>query len=236
MFISYIHNILDNEKLCKVHKLIDSARFVDGKISGGTERDKYNLELAPESNRYVDVLNVVEIAVRENLEFNLTAFPRYMTRPIISRYEKGMYYKEHVDLPVMGFMSGGRPANRGLAPVGANYVRSDLSMTLFLSPGDSYEGGELCFESPGQDLRTRVPAGSAVLYPTGARHQVAEVTRGVRLAAIFWIQTMFPVEAHRRAIHDAHRLVNLLSDQPDSPASLLAQENFYNLSRIFAEV
>jgi PKHD-type hydroxylase len=236
MFISHIHNILDADKLGKSQKLIDSARFVDGRISGGTERDKKNLELAPETDRYVDVLNIVEAAVRENMEFNLTAFPRFMTRPIISRYEVGMFYKEHVDLPVMGFMSGGKPANRGLSPVGANYVRSDLSMTLFLAPPESYTGGELCFESPTHVIRTKLPAGSAVLYPTGARHSVAEVTQGVRVAAIFWIQTMFPVEGERRAICDSHRLVSLLGKNPDAPEFLLAQDSFYNLCRMFASV
>jgi len=91
VFISYINNILDEEKLAKVHKLINTARFVDGKISGGTVHDKNNLELKPESDQYVEVLKVIELAVRENIEFNLIAFPRYMTRPIISRYEPGMY-------------------------------------------------------------------------------------------------------------------------------------------------
>jgi PKHD-type hydroxylase len=236
MFISHIHKVLDVEKLATVWKMIDSARFVDGHISGGTERNKKNLELAPETDRYVDVLNVVECAVRENLEFNLTAFPRYMTHPIISRYERGMFYKEHVDLPVMGFMSVSKSSNRVMSPVGANYVRSDLSMTLFLSPPESYKGGELCFESPMGAMQTKLPAGSAVVYPTGARHSVAEVTEGVRVAAIFWIQTMFPVEAERRAICDAHRLSVMLGKNPDSPEFDLAQDCFFNLCRLFAAV
>jgi len=237
MFISCIKNILNAEQLAKAQKLIATARFVDGKISGGSIRDKNNLELAPETERYVEVLNLVEVAVRENMEFNLTAFPRHMTRPIISRYEPGMFYHEHVDLPVMGFMDRGRPSHRGLSPVGLNYVRSDLSMTLFLSTADSYDGGELCFEGPnGQPTKTKLPAGSAVLYPTGARHSVAEVTRGARLAAIFWIQTMFPVEAHRRAVWDASRLMGMLRNNQEAPEYLLAQDSFYNLCRIFADV
>jgi len=236
MFISIIKNIVTGDKLAKVLGLVQQAQFVDGRISGGTERDKKNLELAPESDRYVDVLNIVEVAVREHMEFNLTAFPRYMTRPIISRYESGMFYKQHVDLPVMGFMSGGKPANRGLSPVGTGYVRSDLSMTLFLAPPDSYEGGELSFEATPHPLQMKLEAGSAILYPTGTRHQVIPVTKGARLAAVFWIQTMFPVEAHRRAVCDAHRLVTMLAAKPESPESLLAQDSFYNLCRMFATV
>src|SRR5258708_18972090 len=121
MFISKINNVLAVESLARARKIIQGSEFTDGRISGGTASNKKNLELSPETEKYVDVLKIVEQAVRENVEFNITAFPRSMTRPIISRYEVGMFYKEHVDLPVMGFMSSAR----GLAAVGSNYIRSD---------------------------------------------------------------------------------------------------------------
>lgn len=233
MFISEIKNILDAETLRKVFNTIREAKFVDGRISGGTERSKYNKELLPESEKYLEVLEIIELAVRENYEFNLTAFPRYMTRPIISRYDIGMYYKGHVDKPVMHFMD----TKFGLRPLGQNYVRSDLSMTLFLSDPASYDGGELYFEAPLNTVKVKLEAGSAVVYPTGRRHQVLPVTRGVRYAAIFWIQTLFPVEAHRQAVSDACQLMRMVTElAPDSKASDLAEESFFNLSRILAEV
>ena len=114
MFISEIKNVLDAETVSKVFNIIREAKFVDGRISGGTERDKHNQELFPESEKYLDILRVIELGVRENYEFNLTAFPRYMTRPIISRYEAGMFYKAHVDKPVMNFME----TKFGLMPLG----------------------------------------------------------------------------------------------------------------------
>ena len=233
MFISEIKNILSAKTISNVFSIIREAKFVDGRISGGTERSKYNQELFAESETYLDVLRVIESAVRENSEFNLTAFPRYMTRPIISRYDVGMFYKGHVDKPVMNFME----TKNALMPLGNNYVRSDLSMTLFLSDPDSYDGGELSFEAPFSNVKVRLDAGSAVVYPTGSRHQVLPVTRGVRYAAIFWIQTMFPVEAHRQAVFNAHQLTRLIKDLPaDSKAHELAQENFFNLARMLADV
>jgi PKHD-type hydroxylase len=236
MFISVLKNILTGDRLAKVQALIQQAEFVDGKISGGTVRDKKNLELAPETDRYADVVGIVEMAVREHMEFNMTAFPRYMTRPIISRYEPGMFYKQHVDLPVMGFLSQGKPVNRGLAPLGAGYVRSDLSMTLFLAPPECYDGGDLWFDSNPSPVQVKLEAGSAVIYPTGTRHQVIPVTRGVRLAAVFWIQTMFPIESQRQAVCDARKLVGMLAAKPESPELQLAQDSFYNLCRMFAAV
>ena len=234
MFISKINNVLDADTLAKARRIIQAAEYTDGKISGGNTMNKKNLELSPETDKYVEVLKLIEQAVRQHGEFNLTAFPRAMTRPIISRYDVGMFYKEHVDLPVMGFMSAGR----GLASaVGSNYVRSDLSMTLFLSDPSSYDGGELSFDSPFGGLKIKLDAGSAVVYPTGARHQVMPVTRGVRHAAIFWIQTMFPTEAHRQAVHSAHRIMKRIGEVfPGSDEFVMAQDNFFNLSRIFAQV
>jgi len=234
MFISEIKNILDAETVSKVFSVIREARFEDGRISGGTEQNKYNQELSPESEKYLDVLRVIELAVRENYEFNLTAFPRYMTRPIISRYEVGMFNKGHVDKPVMNFME----PKFGLMPLGSNYVRSDLSMTLFLSDPASYEGGELSFETPFNSVKVKLAAGSAVVYPTGSRHQVMPVQRGSRYAAIFWIQTLFPVETHRQAVSNAHQLTRLIKDiAPDNSKILeLAEENFFNLARMLAEV
>jgi PKHD-type hydroxylase len=233
MFISKIDNVLTPEKLVRVQKIVEAAKFIDGRISGGTERNKKNLEIAPETEKYVEMVNIVESAVRENTEFNLTAFPRYMTRPIFSRYDVGMYYKSHVDNPVMGFMS----MNYDLRPVGDNYVRSDLSMTLFLNDPDSYDGGELTFEGSVETVKVKLKSGSAILYPTGSRHSVAPITRGARYAAIFWIQTMFPVEAHRQAVYDAWRLMNMVGKlAPDSDSFVFAQENFFNLGRILAQV
>ena len=233
MFISEIKNILNAETIRKVFNVIREAKFIDGRISGGAERNKYNLEMSPEAETYLDVLRVIERAVRENYEFNLTAFPRYMTRPIISRYDVGMFYKGHVDNPVMNFMD----TKFGLMPLGSNYVRSDLSMTLFLSDPASYDGGELSFEAPFSSVKVKLDVGSAVVYPTGSRHQVLPVTRGIRYAAIFWIQTLFPVEAHRQAVSNAHQLTRLIKDvAPDSKVYELAEENFFNLARMLAEV
>jgi len=233
MFISEIKNVLDAKTISKVFNVIREAKFVDGRISGGTQQNKYNQELLPESEKYLDVLQIIELAVRENYEFNLTAFPRSMTRPIISRYDVGMFYKGHVDKPVMHFMD----TKIGLMPLGSNYVRSDLSMTLFLSDPASYDGGELYFEAPLNTVKVKLEAGSAVVYPTGRRHQVLPVTRGVRYAVIFWIQSLFPVEAHRQAVYDAHQLTRLLkASGADAKVNELAEENFFNLARMLAEV
>lgn len=232
MLISVIPDLLTSDQLGRAHQLLEQAVFTDGLISGGTAEDKRNRELLPEDKRYIELLQMIETPVRQSVSFNHVAFPRYMTRPIISRYEPGMYYKEHVDNPLMGFMTA-----RTLAPLGSNYVRSDLSMTLFLSSPEAYDGGELCFNAPTAPMRIKLPAGSAVVYPTGVRHAVSMVSRGIRHAAIFWIQTLFPNEAHRDVLIRMHHLTQLLQrSAPGSEESELAHEVFSNVYRSLAIV
>lgn len=239
MFISVLRDLVPAERLAEVQDHVRRAAFVSGEISGGTAETKRNLEIPPDDDRYLPVLKLVEGAVRESLEFKFTAFPRYMTRPIISRYDAGMFYGEHTDFPVMNFITTANisAAHRDLAPVGHNYLRSDLSMTLFLSDPETYDGGELAFPGAWEQLAFKLPAGSAVVYPTGARHEVRRVTRGVRLAAIFWIQTMLPVEAHRRVVHQSFDLARRLeSSLPGSEECRLAEEISHNTFRSLSAV
>lgn len=241
MFISVLKDLLSAQELGQLHAMIQPGDYVDGHISGGNE-NKNNQELQPSAANYVEILKLVEFAVRRSTEFNFTAFPRYMTRPIISRYQAGMFYDEHVDFPVANFLGtqhlgANLPTHRALAPVGSNYVRADLSLTLFLTDPATYDGGELCFSSAVGDHKYKLSAGSAVLYPTGEFHSVSRVTRGEREAAIFWVQSLVPIEARRRALHEAFALRQALAaDIPESKFLTQADMNFNNLFRIFAEV
>jgi PKHD-type hydroxylase len=239
MFISILKDVLGPAELTRVQEMLRDANFVDGHISGGDGPNKKNLELLPDGQTFIDVLKTIESALRDNLEFTFSAYPRYMTRPIVSRYDTGMYYREHTDFPIYNLMSTTKnsPLHRALAPLGSNYLRTDLSLTLFLTPLDSYEGGALCFDGPTGAIEHRLPAGCAVLYPTGAPHSVSKVTRGSRLASIFWIQSLFPLEPHRRAACDAFKLMRLVqSALPGSAEALLSETNFHNFLRLHGEV
>ena len=238
MHIHILKNLLNSEQLAKARGMLIQAKWGSGHLSGGNEENKRNTELAPECPVYIDLLRLVESSLRESLDFQVHAWPRYMTRPIISRYEEGMFYKEHTDFPVANFLhSAASPAHRGLAPVGTNYVRTDMSITLFLSDPDSYNGGELTFSNAGEVQRYKLPAGSAILYPTGVPHSVSMVTRGIRTAAIFWVQSMFPNESQRLAVTQAYHLHNSVEQAlPGSPQAQQAEVNFHNVFRLFAEV
>lgn len=239
MDVHFLRDLLTAEQLSKIRDMLNQARWTDGQISGGKGNNKNNEEMIQDGGPlHMEVLKMVESALRGSSEFQTLAWPRYMTRPIISRYEQGMYYRPHTDFPVQHFHVGPAPAYKAHAPVGTGYIRTDLSITLFLADMDSYGGGELCFDRYGRvPERHKLPAGSAILYPTGVPHSVAEVTHGVRLAAIFWVQSMFPNAVQRHAVSDACRLyIEVEKQMPDSPLSHLAETNFHNIFRQFAQV
>ena len=108
-------------------------KFVDGSATAGvyarTVKRNQQLENSPETQKLQEF---VMQALMRSVEFERFAFPRNMKPIMFSRYEPGMEYGTHVDNAVMS----GRPP-----------VRSDVSLTLFLSEPDTYDGGELTIDS-----------------------------------------------------------------------------------------
>lgn len=247
MYISTINQVLSADVISRVRSLVGSKDFVHGNISGGTESNKNNRELSAKAPNYLEVLKLVESGVSRSQEFSYTAFPRSMTRPIISNYSTGMFYNEHTDSAVANFLACACPSSRWadcvsckatshrtLAPVGTGYVRADLSMTVFLSDPATYDGGELRFN--GGESKYKPAAGAAVLYPTGAPHSVSCVTRGERLAAVFWVQSLVPLNSRRQLLRNTFSLWQSLGlHAPDSEHARQAETNFNDLFRMFAE-
>jgi len=232
--IRVIDDFLDPTDLKTVTEKVEAARFIDGRISagGGSAEVKHNQEMASEQH-YVEVVKIVDRAVRANLDLNHSVFPRSITRAIISRYSDGMAYGTHIDSPIMGFMV----QNEAYGPFGQNYVRSDFSMTVFLSEPDAYEGGELSFGSPWGEHTYKLPAGSAVAYPTGLPHQVTPVTSGERLAAVLWLQSMIRDHEQRRLAAQLEVLATRVeTSEPGSANARLARELAATALRINADI
>jgi PKHD-type hydroxylase len=137
--------------------------------------------------------------------------------PIFSRYEPGMAYGDHIDNSLMGGFSG---------------IRTDLAMTLFLSPPDSYHGGELVIE--GRD-EIKLERGEAVVYSATSVHHVAPVTRGVRLACVTWIQSAVRDERIRAILYDLSRAAEHAETLNNPSLTLLLSKSYHNLTRYASE-
>jgi PKHD-type hydroxylase len=78
-------------------------------------------------------------------------------------------------------------------------MRADISLTVFLNEPEEYDGGELILNSRVNPQPIKLPAGNAIVYPTGEFHRVDPVTSGVRSMAIAWVQSIIR-DAHQRQI------------------------------------
>ncbi|MEQ8268736.1 MAG: Fe2+-dependent dioxygenase [Parvibaculum sp.] len=143
-----------------------------------------NNEQAKPTGLAADVTALIEKRLMKNDVFRAAARPKAFIRLLLSRYTPGMAYGLHSD---DAFMDG---------------QRVDLSFTLFLSPPDSYEGGELIVEEPSGERLVKLEAGSLVLYPSATLHRVAEVTKGERRAAVGWVRSLVRGAEDRETLFD----------------------------------
>lgn len=173
----FLPQVLGVDDIGQLRAVAERAPWVAGNVTaaGHAAQQKHNQQV-DENSLDGDIIGQrVMAALQRHPVFATAAFPGRVTKPIMNRYAPGMEYGAHFDNPLMG---------------GANPLRTDLSGTLFLSgPGD-YDGGELIVETLHGRQAAKLPAGDLVLYPSTRLHYVAPVTRGLRLAVIFWVQSM----------------------------------------------
>jgi PKHD-type hydroxylase len=143
--------------------------------------------------------------------------------PRFNRYTGGGHYGFHVDGAVMR-LEGGRQ------------VRSDISCTLFLNDPEDYDGGELVISDTYGEHEVKLPAGDLIIYPSSSLHQVQPVTRGVRIASFFWVQSLVREDRRRQMLFELDASIQALSRSGAEQASLLRLTSVYhNLLREWSE-
>lgn len=225
-----IPQMLKRDEVNHILDVLKIGQFVDGKLSAGDmARDvKNNLEFQRPDNEPTEIDQIVGRAIITNQMFQDFALPKQIAPPIFSKYEPGMDYGTHVDSPLMGRQ---------------NMIRSDMSMTLFLSDPTSYDGGELTVETTYGDQAVKLPGGDAVLYQSTSLHRVQPVTRGARIVALSWIQSVVRDEGMREVLFDiSHATKQLDAPAPDNPVAHRAKiknqlfKAYANLMRRQADV
>lgn len=192
-----IPNVLPPDALGKLRALLGRAAFTDGAATAGWHaRGVKANEQADPLDPFAREAGEMALAALEASEvFRAAVLPRRLRAPLLSRTTPGRTYGPHVDDAVMG---GGAPSDpRGEAP-----LRADVAVTLFLSDPETYEGGELVIETTAGEMAVRLAAGEAVAYPAGTLHRVAPVTRGERLVAATWAQSLVRDPARREILFD----------------------------------
>ena len=216
--------LLDRSQLEVVSQLLSGARFQDGGLSAGhaARGVKNNQELSLSDERLQALNRIVMGRLIAHPTYLNAALPHRVAAPFYARYVPGMFYGEHVDDPVMG--SGDR-------------YRSDISITVFLSDRDAYEGGELVIETAFGERKVKLPAGDAILYPSSSLHRVTEVTRGERLVAVTWVQSLVRDPARRALLYELSLARDaLLQKDPEAGETQRVHAAHANLVRMWAEL
>jgi len=207
---------------------MDAAEWEDGRSTAGAQSAivKKNEQLPPNSAIARQLGEAVIKALVASPLFVAAAIPKQIFPPLFNRYGVGQHFGIHVDNAVRGdHFTGTR-------------IRTDLSVTLFLSDPEEYDGGELIVEDYYGSHRVKLPSGHLVLYPASSLHTVTAVTRGVRVASFFWLQSMVRDGHARSLIFDLDTAIQGLVQRVgrDDPELVKLTGIYHNLIRCWAEV
>ena len=126
-------------------------------------------------------------------------------------------------------MSYGRHVDNALMKGGH---RSDLSFTVFLSDPKDYDGGELVIEGADSEQGYKLPAGSAIVYPSTTLHRVDPITRGERWAVVGWVESWVRHAAQREILFDLDTVQRrLFAQMGKTPEFDLVAKSLSNLLR-----
>ncbi len=207
--------------------LCDESLWVDGSSTAGAQamKQKKNQQLAQDSevSRMLQAM-VLQAMQRDPLFFS-AVLPKRILPPLFNRYggERNAY-GPHIDGAVLRVASAGE------------WLRTDVSCTVFLSDPDEYDGGELQVQDTYGNRGVKLAAGDAVLYPGTSVHQVTPVTRGERLASFFWIESMVRSDEQRRILFDLDmNLLRLREQLGERPETTALTGVYHNLLRQWAQ-
>lgn len=223
-----IPSVLSKAEVAACRKAIDAAAWVDGNTTSGFQAAlaKRNEQLPQDSREAKEQGAAIVSALERNPLFVSAALPHTILPPLFNRYGEGHGFDNHVDNAIRTDPATGRR------------MRTDLSATLFLSEPDSYDGGELTVEDAYGAHSVKLEAGDMILYPATSLHNVTPVTRGLRIASFFWIQSLVRSDAHRTLLFDMDVAIQQLGQKvgQDDPSIVALTGTYHNLLRQWADV
>lgn len=223
----HLKGVLDAEAVAQARALLAQGRWVDGKTTAGAQAAvvKNNRQLAADSDEARALQQLVLQALERHRIFFSAALPKRVLPPLFNRYGGAQNtYGNHVDQAIR------------YHPATGQAIRTDVSCTLFLSEPEEYEGGELVVEDTYAQPRAKLAAGDAVIYPGTSVHRVEPVTRGERLAAFFWIESLVRSDEQRRLLFDMDMaLLRLREQHGETPEAVALTGTYHNLLRLWAD-
>jgi PKHD-type hydroxylase len=222
-----IASVLSADELAAIRTRLEDGAWDDGRLTAGFQsaQVKANLQLPQSDPAAREASDAVLRALERSPLFVSATLPQHVFPPLFNRYGPGMAFGNHVDNAVRQI------------PGTPHRLRTDVSATLFLSAPEEYDGGELIVEDTFGTHSVKLAAGDLVVYPASSLHRVTPVTRGVRAAAFFWIQSMVRDDGARALLFDLDTTIRDLTEKGADRDCLVRLTNCYhNLLRRWAEL
>ena len=156
---------ISEDSLPSIRSWIDTQEWKDGlaSLTWAGDSDAHQLKTNFETKEIIPD-HLFWSHVDSNIKFFNFTSPKSSKSPLCTVTRTGGYYKPHFDKVTIG----------------------QFSTTIFLTDPDEYEGGELVLWIDGKEVFFKPKAGEGVTYGTGIGHRVNPVTKGERLALVFW--------------------------------------------------
>jgi len=126
-----IPDVLSTEQVAHARRLLDSANWVDGRVTAGQQsaQVKRNLQLLEGDPVARELGDTILASLGTNGLFNAAALPLHIFPPLFNQYRGGQSFGNHVDNALRQI------------PGTLTRIRTDLSATLFLCEPDEYDRG-----------------------------------------------------------------------------------------------
>jgi len=222
----HIPNVLTKAQVQECQEMLLAADWVDGKNTAGhlALQSKNNSQLPQDSPIGLKIGEFILARLQQMPQFMGAALPNKFYPPMFNCYQHAGNFGDHIDNAIRK------------SPLVEGQIRTDLSMTLFLTEPDSYEGGELVIEDTYGNKRVKLPAGDLILYPSTSMHRVTSVTSGRRLASFFWLQSLIRSDQQRRILHELDQSIIELTRQDPQQCELVRLSGVYhNLLRQWSD-
>lgn len=217
-----IPNLLSPAEQARLAVLYGELQFASGRSTNPANQTKNNLQGDLATPQGAEASRIVAEALTRSQMFYDFALPKQIAAPLLVRYEPGMQYGIHADVPHMKIP-------------GAKVLRSDLSCTVFIADPAAYQGGELVIHLGTQPVVIKGAAGSAIVYPSTTLHEVRPVTSGARLVAVTFIESLVRDEAKRTLMYELNEVAVLEGLKLSWQNRVRLESVRYNLMRMWSE-
>lgn len=224
----HVPNVLTKEQVQSIRQaMAQDNQWVSGKITAGGQAQhiKNNVQMNVDSPLYAELSQFITQHIKNSLMIQSFALPKEILSPMFNRYEDTGHYGNHVDNAIHYMAEKNKT------------VRTDVSMTIFLSEPDEYEGGELVIEDTYGTHEVKLDAGDAIVYPATSLHRVEPVTQGARIAAFTWVQSMVKDDWQRSMLFNLDMTIIALRQKlGDCEEVVHLTSHYHNLIRQWADL